>query len=315
MKRKIMYLRGISNCSIDIYCGVLKELFLLCILCLFSFFLSACGKAVSSEIDTKTTESSQEFREENNIVNEQPENEEIVDAADYITENYAIKFDEAEMILTEIPEEYAELIPDRELSFILDNVKYILPCNVQNFLNNGWEFNKEHADFYVEKLDARQYQDCFLSKDGVNLNVGIVNMSDNICNIERCDVFAIVVDGIFLSKFESPDGVVYGDTQDVIREKMGDYIVEDAATASGGFLWWGNRSDLANCGSLVLYSCAVKGRVEWLKDSNGSLILDENGVGTPYLADENGELLHPIEESDRVLNAVKISVFRPWEIE
>lgn len=38
-------------------------------------------------------------------VKKQPENEEIVDAADYITENYAVEFDEAEMILTEIPED------------------------------------------------------------------------------------------------------------------------------------------------------------------------------------------------------------------
>lgn len=70
-----------------------------------NIFLSACGKVVSSEIDTKTTESNQEFREDNNIVKRQPENEEIVDAVDYITENYAIEFDEAEMILTGIPED------------------------------------------------------------------------------------------------------------------------------------------------------------------------------------------------------------------
>lgn len=221
------------------------------------------------------------------------------------------------MILTKIPEEYAELMPDRELSFILDGVNYTLPCNVQNFLNNGWEFAyREYAEFYVEKIDVKQYIGSYLRKDGVDLSVGIVNMSNNICNIEKCDVYAVKIDETILSKFEfiSPDSVVYGDTQDVVRVKLDNYIVGDVVNETTGMLWWGDNSDIDNCNSLVSYSCHVKGRTEWLTDNNGKLILDDNGKAIPYLADENGELLHPIGESDRVFDSFLIRAFEPWGI-
>lgn len=262
----------------------------ICCLCLLLLFLSACGKTVSSEIDTAATEN--------------------------ITENNEAEFERAEMILTEIPEEYAELMPDRELSFILDGTNYTLPCNVQNLLNNGWEFFEANDEVYVEKIDVKQYIVSWLRKDGVYLTVGIVNMSNNICNIERCDVYGVTVDETILSKFEftSPDGVVYGDTQDVVREKMGDYIAGDGVLQTTGMLYWGDNSDILDCNSLVSYICNVKGRTEWLKDDSGNLISDENGIGIPYLADENGELLHPIGERDRVIDSLSIRAFAPWEI-
>ena len=106
--------------------------------------------------------------------------------------------DDITVVSEERPEYLADYVAPKELGtdmtvpmFELDDVVYQLPCPLSEFINNGWKI----ASKSVNSLGAGNHLGSAIEikKDGVKLDVGLINFSDFEVYIENCAVYDISI--------------------------------------------------------------------------------------------------------------------------
>ena len=115
--------------------------------------------------------------------------------------------------------EEEEIVVDREeLSFEIDGVTYELPCALEEFLDNGWDFSDENEDDWAigDLAAAGENGTLLMERDSLALFY-LVNDTDDVQNVEDCTVVAVsyLIEGniLFAGGVELDD---IGSTDDII---------------------------------------------------------------------------------------------------
>lgn len=106
-------------------------------------------------------------------------------------------------------------------TFKLEGEEYTLPCDISQFLDNGWNFSKaEDAD---ETLDKNSYTFTDLKKDDKSISVDVWNPGDDKAAFKDCKVGTVEVKLSGNAKLELSDGFVFDSsaTSDSIMERYG----------------------------------------------------------------------------------------------
>ena len=138
--------------------------------------------------------------EENGYKLEESEDDSGNDASELVSEQLETllieEYTELERILeqTEASPNVLEMSDDLyDFTFMLDNVVYKLPFPLVKLKENGWEYDEED---YPDDYEMPPNSNCFIHKvrkDGMAIDITVINMSDNTKKLIDCNVGGIDV--------------------------------------------------------------------------------------------------------------------------
>jgi len=122
----------------------------------------------------------------------------------------------------------------QQFYFSLDGNEYNLPVKFSKFAEEGWSVDEYYEDIVLE---SRYYTHAHIKKDDKDLEVQILNASEEAKKIQECDIVELRV--MNNMDFQLLNGPQFGETVKEVMNRYGVWIdFENGSPTSNGVMWY-----------------------------------------------------------------------------
>ena len=133
-----------------------------------------------------------------------------------------------------------------DFTFELEGVVYQLPCEYEDFTDNGWTISSRNVNSDT-KISGDAYESFELSKDGRTITVYSYNMSGNARTVKECKIGGIECIGYNEVDFVIAKGVTVATSADEIKKQFG--VPGDSNTGNDyeSIIYYAEKDSSYNC--------------------------------------------------------------------